>query len=260
MNFMTNRLLFKPKNSNEIHWRALCVKGPDARDFLHRMTTVNLRELKVGQATEGLLLNPQGKIQAYFSIACLREGEFILECDAGVDGFWLKNLKEKLEFYHFGENLAITSVDGQFEWRLGNGWDSGLGENQIIALGDGWRVRHSDSKFGRIWESVYSPVETSQVEGSEVSWAELDAWRVEQGTAWWGMEIQPESNPLDLNLVSAIADQKGCYPGQEVIEKITARGSPAKRLCLVIGENSKKTLKVLSKVNAVVSDTVLKVF
>ena len=42
-----------------------------------------------------------------------------------------------------------------------------------------------------------------------------------------------ETNPLEVNLQSAIHDQKGCYPGQEVIEKIIAIGSPAKRLCLV---------------------------
>jgi len=42
-----------------------------------------------------------------------------------------------------------------------------------------------------------------------------------------------ETNPLEINLQSAIHDQKGCYPGQEVLEKIIAIGSPSKRLCLV---------------------------
>lgn len=46
-----------------------------------------------------------------------------------------------------------------------------------------------------------------------------------------------ETNPLEVNLESAIHDQKGCYPGQEVIEKIIAIGSPAKKLCLVKCEN-----------------------
>jgi folate-binding protein YgfZ len=40
------------------------------------------------------------------------------------------------------------------------------------------------------------------------------------------------TNPLEVNLRVAIADQKGCYPGQEVIEKIISLGSPAKKLCL----------------------------
>lgn len=257
---MTNRVLFKPKNSNDIQWGALCVKGVDVRDFLQRMTTVNMRELDVGKSAEGLLLNPQGKIQAYFYLSCLREDEFVLECDAGRDGFWLKNLREKLEFYHFGEKLEFSVFNGEFEWRLGSGWDSGLGENMASPLGDGWMVRHSDSKFGQHWVSVFTPGKPTRSEAPEVTWSELDPLRVENGTAWWGIEIQPESNPLDLGLTGAIADQKGCYPGQEVIEKIIAIGSPAKRLCLVVDESGKKSLKVLSKVQAVVGGAVLKVF
>jgi folate-binding protein YgfZ len=50
-----------------------------------------------------------------------------------------------------------------------------------------------------------------------------------------GFEFFPDgkTNPLEINLRHAIADQKGCYPGQEVIEKIISLGSPARRLCLL---------------------------
>jgi folate-binding protein YgfZ len=50
-----------------------------------------------------------------------------------------------------------------------------------------------------------------------------------------------QTNPLEINLQTAIHDQKGCYPGQEVIEKIIAIGSPAKRLCLVQITDENKT-------------------
>ena len=55
-----------------------------------------------------------------------------------------------------------------------------------------------------------------------------------------GNEFQStgETNPLEVNLKTAISDQKGCYPGQEVIEKIIAIGSPAKKLCLLEGTAS----------------------
>jgi folate-binding protein YgfZ len=51
-----------------------------------------------------------------------------------------------------------------------------------------------------------------------------------------------ETNPLEVNLRSAIHDNKGCYPGQEVIEKIISLGSPAKKLCLLEGDTSTITL------------------
>jgi folate-binding protein YgfZ len=62
-----------------------------------------------------------------------------------------------------------------------------------------------------------------------------DTDRIQKRIPKCGKEFLPngETNPLEINLQIAIHDQKGCYPGQEVIEKIIAIGSPAKRLCLV---------------------------
>jgi hypothetical protein len=50
-----------------------------------------------------------------------------------------------------------------------------------------------------------------------------------------GFEFLPDgkTNPLEVNLRDAIAEQKGCYPGQEVIEKIISLGSPARKLCRI---------------------------
>jgi folate-binding protein YgfZ len=53
-----------------------------------------------------------------------------------------------------------------------------------------------------------------------------------------GSEFFPDgkTNPLEVNLRDAIAEQKGCYPGQEVIEKIISLGSPARKLCRIRSE------------------------
>jgi folate-binding protein YgfZ len=59
---------------------------------------------------------------------------------------------------------------------------------------------------------------------------------VERLSALWpkvGQEITALTNPLELGLRSAISENKGCYPGQEVIERIWAIGAPAQRLCLL---------------------------
>jgi folate-binding protein YgfZ len=47
--------------------------------------------------------------------------------------------------------------------------------------------------------------------------------------------VRDVSNPRALGLREAIAENKGCYPGQEVIEKIISLGSPPKRLALLSG-------------------------
>jgi folate-binding protein YgfZ len=65
--------------------------------------------------------------------------------------------------------------------------------------------------------------------------------RIRSGRALIGKEFHPneKTNPLEVNLAHAIADQKGCYPGQEVIEKMISIGSSPKRLV---------TLKSLSRI------------
>ena len=63
----------------------------------------------------------------------------------------------------------------------------------------------------------------------------IESERIQALTPRFGHEFESngETNPLEINLGSAIHDQKGCYPGQEVIEKIISIGSPSKKLCLV---------------------------
>src|SRR5690606_3379136 len=63
--------------------------------------------------------------------------------------------------------------------------------------------------------------------------SQLEEWRIKAMSPAVDAEITSESNPLELGLQNIIADQKGCYPGQEVIEKVISLGSPAKRLCLI---------------------------
>jgi folate-binding protein YgfZ len=59
--------------------------------------------------------------------------------------------------------------------------------------------------------------------------------RIEMMQPTLGQEFlhDESTNPLEVNLRSAIHDQKGCYPGQEVIEKVISLGSPAKKLALL---------------------------
>lgn len=65
--------------------------------------------------------------------------------------------------------------------------------------------------------------------------------RIKNAKALVGNEFLPDgkTSPLEVNLGNAIADQKGCYPGQEIIEKMISIGSSPKRLV---------TLKSISKI------------
>ena len=59
--------------------------------------------------------------------------------------------------------------------------------------------------------------------------AALESRRVRLGAPAAPREYQPRYCPLDVGL-AGISEQKGCYPGQEVIERTIALGKPARAL------------------------------
>lgn len=76
--------------------------------------------------------------------------------------------------------------------------------------------------------------------GQEAAATEVD--RIRHLTPRLGSEYRHDgtTNPLEVNLRSQIHDGKGCYPGQEVIEKIISLGSPPRKLVLL--ESSIQTI------------------
>jgi len=62
-------------------------------------------------------------------------------------------------------------------------------------------------------------------------------------------EFRPDgtTNPLEVNFQIAIADQKGCYPGQEVVEKMISVGSSPKKLAIVRAETATAAQELASR-------------
>lgn len=121
------------------------------------------------------------------------------------------------------EAAEIASVDGAM---------------RTIAIEDELRVcAHGSVNYGRGWISIWGrPARLAQWaernlgDAKSLRAEELDAWRIQALRPAIDREITENSNPLELGLSDAIAPNKGCYPGQEVIEKIISLGAPAKRL------------------------------
>ena len=155
------------------------LQGHEGLDLLHRISSADIKRLKLKEKTEGLLLTPTGKIRCWFELERSDSGRALIT--------YAGDFVNILDSFTFGERYTLTPVDS------GSGESLETEESRILAL--------------------------KPAPGREFT---LD------GTV----------NPLEVNLGHAIADQKGCYPGQEVIEKIIALGSPAKRLCRISGESA----------------------
>lgn len=164
---------------------SLILEGPDARDFLHRLTTADARHLAPGESAPTCFLTAQGKLEAYFVLTCESPTRFRLDVPCTPGKPELTKLKSVIDRYTFAENFQLTE----------------------IAIDSGTR---SLSASERVEKLVPAP----------------------------GHELTEDASPLEVGLGGAIAPNKGCYPGQEVIEKVISLGSPARRLVRIEGEGS----------------------
>ena len=241
-----------------ISWNWVSLIGADAQDFLHRLTTVNVRALQLGEGAPGCFLNPQGRIRTAFTLWNYAPNEYAFEFDAGETGKWKQELLATIDQFTFGEKISVVDLTPNYD-QFACRWlflDSeklgGLNPRQTAAIesavnGDSAEevrvCHHGDADFGRNWYTAWGRparlqqwLERALPDAMLISeFSVLERWRISAVRPRVDREINESANPLEIGLKDSIAQNKGCYPGQEVIEKIIALGSPAKRLALITG-------------------------
>lgn len=241
---------FWPNSGLTPRWSFLKLTGKDAFDLIHRLSTVDIHQLPLGEESPGFFLSPQGKVRAYFRVRKIDPSTLGFEFDPGPHQEWRHSLMDFVSFYTFQEKIHWEdSLQSHPEtvpcWIFGNNPD--LLPEEWSSYSEMDTFFHGTHDFGRPWWSIWGPSSVIQKKlealPSELisSHQALTDWRVHALTPHIDVEIRLDSNPLELGLGNAITDQKGCYPGQEVIEKIVSLGAPAQRLCRVTSDEPMQT-------------------
>lgn len=253
--------LFEP--TTPLSWTQVLLEGADAKDFLDRLTTVSIKRLSIGEGKNGLFLNSSGKIEAFFKLWCHSPTEFVFEFDAGRDNFWKEKLLKTIDHYTFAEKMTLNKDDSgslSCYWIFPD--EQGLKEFQRIqnlstepkpdflyeTKGPLHFYFQRIETFGRTWITAWGPREILKKEIKSIfknhiaepsqglSWKILNEWRIHSITPWVDAEIREGFNPLEIGISHAVAHNKGCYPGQEVMERIRSMGAPPKRLVQLSGK------------------------
>lgn len=243
--------IYRPSSpESSTPWSWITLIGPDAKDFLHRVTTVNLKFLRTGQGRPGFFLTAQGKIRSFFHLWNFGPDEYGFEFNPGKSDHWKKELLAAIDQYTFSEKMTLTDVtELQCCWIFPESGDleklssANLQPGQTQAIDEEIRIcHHGDADYGRTWITAWGKparlnqwLDRSLPEAKEISSQELDLWRIQALRPQMDAEITDTVLPLEVGLKDGIADNKGCYPGQEVIEKIVALGSPPRRLVKIEG-------------------------
>lgn len=243
----------------------LQVRGRDAGKWLHAQTTNTVLGLESGQGNLQALLDRQGRLQCFFSLHRWEDEFWVLVERQQVAAFMAR-----VESHLFLEEVSIEQPSGtetqvclegprslvvlgaclseegglarvEAARSLARLKEYGfapllLGEHEVLVFRmsesaeDGFLIVPAPGEA----EAVYSFVLDRGAELGlvEVGAAARNTLLLESGMPRWGMELRPDRLISETPLEQlAVAYDKGCYLGQEVVARMKAYGSPKYALC-----------------------------
>ncbi len=225
----------------------LCIRatGADAARYLHSQLSNGIESLQVGHSCSSFVLEPTGKVIALVRVTRIGDDDFLLDTDA------VPELEEivlaRLNKFKIRVDVAFTAeVANVVAIRSSNGEplpssvrDAGTSEQSFV-VDAMWADGRALDVFpiGGASDSDGSTVDAQKVSDligeSTVSadpHGDVERVRVRSGWPSMGREILPgETLPAATGIVDhCVSFTKGCYPGQELVERMDARGSTAPR-------------------------------
>jgi aminomethyltransferase len=200
--------------------------GEDRARLLHAMTTNNIQALAPGRGCYAFFLNAQGRILGDAVISCF-EDHLLIDTEPEQRD----RIREHLDRYIIADDVTLEDVTDQTEATLVEGPDAASILRQSGAPVPGSLWSHLPWKNGSIQRLPYGFMlvfpRTSQPELSHMVEATEDderTVRIEQGRPRYGEEITERYLVQETGLAEAVSYTKGCYLGQEIVERVRSRG------------------------------------
>lgn len=240
----------------------LSLTGPDRARYLNAVTTADIRILREGQGNVGLLLNPQGHILAEIETYALKD-ELLLVTQACV----LTRTQETLERFIIMDDCALANVSPLFgslavegpkaravlasvcgmagdslpssAWsHIGaqiNGLPCRVVRHSFYSTAEsdaGFEIFAAPGHLGTIWRAMDEALRPR--EGSAAGYETLNVLRLEAGISWFGYDFDDRVIPHEAGVEgSHISYTKGCYTGQEIVERVRSRGHVNRHLVML---------------------------
>lgn len=202
--------------------------GEDRARLLHAMTTQHIQNLKSGEGAYAFFLNAQGRIQADVNVVCF-EDSFLLDTEPEQRS----KIYEHLDRYIIADDVTLEDVTDSVRTIGLEGPEAA----QVLA-GLGAPVPEE------LWShAAWGQCTVQRVPGGfrlfgdvpalgvpEADDEEARTVRIENGRARFGEEISERYLVQETGLLHAIHFSKGCYLGQEIVERVRSRGQVHKLL------------------------------
>ena len=197
----------------------ITVTGKDAATYLHSQLSQDIASMEAGDARQSFLLEPTGRIVALLRVTRGGLDRFVLDVDPGFGDQVVARL-----------NRFRIRVEVEFElttqtWRA----IRDVAGTTIQGVIPAWRM---DGSAVDVFASQAAMPE-SIPEGTR---DDYERARIVAGWPVMGVDVTVEMIPAETGVVDvAVSFAKGCYPGQELVERMDSRGSRAPRSLVSIG-------------------------
>lgn len=232
----------------------LCVVGADRARFLNGQVTNNVRALKTGTGCYAALTTNKGKIQSDLNIHALAE-ELLLDFEPGLAAAVTERLEkfivaDDVQVVDVASHYGLLSVQGplaaavvahlrlfasvpEHAFQSTKAADKTLGELYLVNLprlsSAGFDLFVPVAALGAVADKLMAAA--SQAGGGPCGWTAFETARIEAGIPRYGADMDESNLPQEAGIEArAVSYTKGCYIGQEVINRIRSVGQVTRKL------------------------------
>ncbi len=229
------------------------VTGKDRAGWLHNLTTNHIARLKTGEGTYAFALDSKGRILFDMNVLVLADRIWL-----DLDIRWLDRARAHFEKYKVIEDVTVSDRTSAF-LRLslmgsGAGGVLALFGPSNVAIAPHFQVCHLTIEGADVAcfrhdlcgvpaTDLLVPAESAEPtfgklracpEVTLVGYDAVNAHRIESAVPWPVSEINDSVLPGETGQTArAVSIDKGCYLGQEIVERMRTRGSLARHLVLI---------------------------
>jgi folate-binding protein YgfZ len=220
----------------------IALTGSDRVRWLNGMISNNVRDLPAGHSVYAFLLNAQGRIQA--DLYAFNRGESLLvDMERGQrDKIWELFdhyiIADDVEMVDVTEKIAALGLTGPESRAVLARARVDVPELAYLQFADvQWQqiavtVLRAGEEAGESWQLWTGPEHVNTLRDALVKAgatpsgsSALNLFRISRGIPQLGQDIRNRDLPQETGQARALNFTKGCYLGQEIVERIRSRGA-----------------------------------
>ncbi|HET6552381.1 MAG TPA: folate-binding protein [Dyella sp.] len=195
--------------------QTLSIEGADAIAFAQSQFSSNVSSLAVGRWQFSAWLDAQGRVLALFHLARIANDQLLVILRGGDAA----SMAQALERFVFRSRLKLTALPAT-----------------TLATGPTQEV-YAVTREGGAY--VLGCGNHSLVVGANIGDGAWRAMQIQAGWPWLPDNVLDQLLPpaLSLERLQAVAFDKGCYPGQEIVARLHYRGGHKRHMhCVVLSQ------------------------